>query len=113
MRIPVGDRLVAFLGYLPVASLIIAWKVKRDNLFVQFHARQGALLFGVWLLLTLVGIILLFFFQTGTLNAVVFGYLFLVLAMYVLMVLIGLIKVLAGERYRMPLIADLALRLNL
>jgi len=113
MRIPVGDRMVAFLGYLPIASLIIAWKVKRDNLFVQFHARQGALLFGVWLLLTFIGIVLLFIFETGTMNAIVFGYLFLLLFAYGLMVLIGLIKVLAGERYRMPLIADLALRLNL
>ena len=114
MRIPGTDKFVGVLGYLPVLGLVIARWFKRDSLFVQFHARQGAVLFGLWMALFVACVIALFFIEAnGTAAAAVFAVLYVGTAIYALFMLIGIFKVVLGERYRMPVVADVALKMGL
>ena len=111
MRISGGERFMAALGYLAIL-FILPVKLRRDSMFVQFHARQGGVLFGLWLFVLLVLLIVAFFLPVGVQNYVI-GLMLLFTVIYVVMVLIGLLKVALGERYRMPLVADVALMLRL
>jgi uncharacterized membrane protein len=114
MRVSGVERLWAFLGYLPLLGVIIGWKVKRDSIFVQFHARQGAVMFGLWFVAFLVLIFALI--PLGTMPWVgptLMVLMFVISVLYFLLVLIGMIKVLLGERWRIPVVADVALMLKL
>src|SRR5688572_24723684 len=113
MRISASERAMAFLGYLPFPLFIIPIKMRRDSMFVQFHARQGAVLFCLWALLALVLFIVLLFAGGGILATVLIAVLFVATFVWILMALIGILKVLLGERYRMPVVADVALLLRL
>ena len=111
MRISAGDRLIAVLGYLPLIPLLLLMlKVKRTSMFAQFNIRQGAVLFGMWAVLSALAVVFLF---VSVLEVVGLWMLFLALIVYALMALIGIVKVLLGERYRMPVVADVALAMKL
>ena len=70
--------------------------VKKDDEFVQFHAKQGLVLF-------IAGIVFMIIPIIGWLaNLVVF-----------LAVIVGFIKAIQGERYEMPLVGDLAKKINI
>lgn len=113
MQISTAERLLGALGYLGILFLI-PLKVKRDSMFVQFHSRQGGVLFLLWLVVSVVLVVALFFVDSVAIAAnIVIGVLMLLFAVYVLMVLIGIFKVALGERYRMPVVADVALMLGL
>ncbi len=112
MRISGGERALGVLGYL-LFFFVIPLKVKRDSIFVQFHARQGGVLFGLWAILSLLFFIVLLFIDTGTVGTILIGAIFLVTGLYLLMALVGIFKVLLGERYRMPVVADIALMMGL
>jgi uncharacterized membrane protein len=113
MRISGGERFMAALGYIGFL-FILPVKLRRDSMFVQFHARQGGVLFGLWLLLVLVIFIVLFVTGNGggLANALI-GVAMVLTIVYLVMALIGILKVLLGERYRMPVVADVALMLRL
>lgn len=113
MKISGSERFMAALGYLAFL-FIVPVKLRRDSMFVQFHARQGGVLFGLWILLSLVLFIaLLFAGGSGIVPTILIGTLFAAFFAYLLMALVGLLKVALGERYRMPLVADVALMLRL
>ena len=112
MRITGAERLFGVLGYLAIL-FIIPVKVKRDSMFVQFHARQGGVLFVTWLLVVLLMFILLLFLNIAIAQTILLGIIFLATGLYLLLMLTGVLKVLLGERYRMPVIADIALMLRL
>ncbi|HUR62827.1 MAG TPA: hypothetical protein VM286_10770 [Candidatus Thermoplasmatota archaeon] len=115
MRIPAADRFIAFIGYVPFLFFIPV-RFKRDSLFAQFHGRQSGVLWGLWFVVSLVVLGILFFLPDGlqrTLSVYFFGAFFVVSILYAFMAAIGMIKVLLGERYRMPVVADVALRLRL
>jgi fumarate reductase subunit D len=113
MRISGGERAMAALGYLAFL-FILPVKLRRDSMFVQFHARQGGVLFGLWLLALLVlFIVLLATGAGGILASILLGVMMLLTGLYILLVLVGLLKVSLGERYRMPVVADVALLLRL
>jgi uncharacterized membrane protein len=115
MRITAAERLLGMLGYLPLVCLLVV-RLKRDSIFVQFHARQGSVLFVMWLaLMVLLFLALLFVPASSTLASnVLFGAIALVSLVYlVMMVFTMLFKVALGERYRMPIVADVALMLRL
>lgn len=103
---------MAALGYLAFL-FIIPVKMRRDSMFVQFHARQGGVLFGLWFALLFVLFIALLFAGNGTAATILIGVLFVATGLYLLLALIGLLKVALGERYRMPVVADVALMLRL
>lgn len=111
MRIPAGDRLVAMLGYLPVLpAILLMFKVKRTSMFAQFNIRQGFMLFLVFVAVLILSLGFLF---VPVLELAGFYILFAGILLYAVMALIGIVKVLQGERYRMPLVADLALLFRL
>lgn len=113
MRISGGERAMAALGYLAIL-FILPVKLRRDSMFVQFHARQGGVLFMLWLIAMFVLFLVLLFSGSGGLLAnILLGVMMVLTLVYILMALIGLLKVALGERYRMPVVADVALMLRL
>ena len=112
MRISGGERAMAALGYLGFL-FILPVKLRRDSMFVQFHARQGGVLFGLWFLVAVVLFIAMLFAGIGIAATILIGTFFVVTFLYILFAVIGLLKVLLGERYRMPVVADVALMLRL
>jgi uncharacterized membrane protein len=115
MRIPAADRVMALVGYVPFLFFIPV-RFKRDSLFAQFHGRQSGVLFGMWLVLSLLLLLIQFFLpeKVGLASSVyIFGAVYVLTGLYLLMAAIGMLKVMLGERYRMPIVADVALRLRL
>jgi uncharacterized membrane protein len=114
MRIPAADRALAFIGYLPLLFLLPV-KLRRQSIFAQFHGRQSGVLFGLWLLVVAIDATVLLVLGTPPepVSLALFGVLFVATAVYVLLMAIGMVKVLLGERYRMPVVADVALLLRL
>ncbi len=113
MRIPAADRLVAVIGYLPFLFFLPV-RFRRQSLFCQFHGRQSGVLFGLWFLVVAICLgALLFAGSGGLLVDVLFYIAYVVTGIYLLMMLIGILKVMLGERYRMPVVADIALALRL
>ena len=96
------DKLVAAISYIGIISVIVLL-VKKDSDYVQFHAKQGTALFileVVWMVITTFLWFLLF--VTWTLWLV-----------FLAATVIGFIKAYSGERYKMPLVGDLAKKINL
>lgn len=87
------SNLMAALSYLWVLSVIM-FIVKKDDEFVMFHAKQGLVIFLISFLT--------FFPFLGLL--VFFGCLVLIV--------IGFSKAYQGEKYKIPVIGDLAEKLN-
>ena len=112
MQISGSERVMAALGYLAFL-FIIPVKLRRDSMFVQFHARQGGVLFGLWFLVSLVLFIAMLFAGIGLAATILIGTWMVLTGLYILFALIGLLKVMLGERYRMPVVADVALMLRL
>ncbi|HCJ52638.1 MAG: hypothetical protein A2898_01745 [Candidatus Kerfeldbacteria bacterium RIFCSPLOWO2_01_FULL_48_11] len=82
-------KLMAALSYVWGISLIMLI-LKKDDPYIRFHARQGFVIFLLWFLV-FIWFIALF-----------------VWAVIVLLSLLGFFKALSGERYRIPIIADIA-----
>lgn len=96
------DKIMLILAYLGIFSLIPLLTVK-DSDYVKFHARQGLALFGV----AVVGNLLHVIPFIGNLTACAFSVVIFV------MVIMGIVKALGGERWRIPLVADLAQKITL
>ncbi len=114
MRISGAERLLGIIGYLPLL-FIIPLKAKRDSMFVQFHARQSGVLFVLWAIISFVMMIVLLFIPDDltVVQTILIGVVFVATALYALLMLAGIFKVALGERYRMPVVADIALLLRL
>ena len=96
------DKLVAAISYIGIISVIVLL-VKKDSEFVQFHAKQGTVLFiveVVWMVLTM------FLFFLWFISWILW-------LVFLAATVIGFIKAYSGERYRMPVIADLSEKINL
>ena len=103
---------MAALGYIG-PLFILPVKLRRDSMFVQFHGRQGGVLFCLWLVLFLALFIAMLFAGSGLGATILIGVVMVLTAIYLVFALIGLLKVMLGERYRMPVVADVALMLRL
>ncbi|MDQ5981659.1 MAG: hypothetical protein QG570_409 [Patescibacteria group bacterium] len=88
------DKLLAAVSYLWILSVVV-YLLKKDNAYIAFHAKQGMVLMVIGLVLMIVPII------GWALNLVVF-----------IAVVVGAVKAYTGEKYRLPLIADLADKIN-
>lgn len=112
MQVSAAEKTLTILGYLPlVSAVILLLRVRRDSIFVQFHVRQAWVLFLLLLAADLVLFILLFVlpFAYGFL----LGVMFLTWGIYGVLMLAGMVKSGLGERYRMPVVADVALMMRL
>ncbi len=98
---PRRSQLMLVLCYLGLLS-IVPYLAAKDDEEVRFHARQG-------LALGLIGI------GAAALAAIPFIHFFgaIGIALVVILSVLGIIKALTGNRWRMPVAADLADRLEL
>lgn len=89
------SKLFAALSYLWLLSVVMLI-LKKDDEFVRFHAKQGTVIFVASIILWFIPII-------GWLMqiAVLIG------------VVIGFLKAYSGERFKMPVIGDLADKINI
>lgn len=91
-----GDgNLLAALSYLWLLSVVML-VLKKDDEYVLFHAKQGLVLFLASIILWFVPIL---------------GWMLQILV--TIGVIIGFAKALSGERHRLPLVADLAEKINI
>jgi uncharacterized membrane protein len=113
MKISTEERALGVLGYLMFLFLIPLF-AKRDSMFVQFHARQGGVLFVLWAIFSIVVLIALAATNSiAVVQSTLIGLWILGTIIYGLMALIAIFKALIGERFRMPVVADIALKMNL
>ena len=108
--LPAGDRAIATLAYftfVPPAVLLLL-PTFRTHRFVRFHAWQSILIWGLFVLLTIMGIFLSNF--AAAMIFLLFGIL-ASLAIFFLWVVLS-IKAWQGERFALPLFGDLAARLR-
>jgi len=89
------SNLMAALSYLWILSVVMIM-VKKDDKYVLFHAKQGLVLF-------LASFFLWFIPVLG----------WLLQLMIVLGVVLGFVQALSGKKWRMPIVADLAEKIDL
>ncbi|MFA5134254.1 MAG: DUF4870 domain-containing protein [Patescibacteria group bacterium] len=93
------SNLMAALSYVWVLSIVMLI-VKKDDEFVKFHAKQGTVLF----VASIIGMSLsTFVLFVGPLIGIV----------VVVLEIFGFIKALSGERYKVPVVGDLAEKIKL
>jgi uncharacterized membrane protein len=90
------NKLIAALAYLWVISIIVLL-VKKDSKFAQFHAKQGLVLFLASIIVSFIPLLGWFI-----LNPIIW-----------IIGLIGLIQALMGKYWKIPLVGDLAAKINL
>jgi len=90
--------LLAYLWILCLIPLIL----KKDNKFAMFHAKQGLVLFLGELVIGFVGIIPILGWMILFFGTLLFGVLSLA----------GLVQVLMGNYWKMPVVSDIADKLN-
>ena len=89
------SKLFAALSYLWLLSVVML-VLKKDDEFVKFHAKQGTVIFVVSIILWFIPII---------------GWLLQIAAL--IAVVIGFLKAYSGERFKLPVIGDLADKINI
>lgn len=104
MRIPPAERLLAVVGYVPFLFWIPIVG-RRDSMFCQFHGRQSFVLWVLWLVPVVAATVTLFFVN----HVAVFLVMAAASLLYLLMSAVGMLKAAIRERYRMPVVADVAL----
>ncbi len=106
------DKVLAAICYIPIIGLIMYF-VKRDDPFVFFHAKQGAVLTIVWIILwVLQGILSAIFFPSvlfvgGAWMVISTIWTILYIAVGIL-ALIGFIKAIMGQEWKMPVLGGWA-----
>jgi len=96
------------LSYFSILSLVPLLTQKEDK-FIQFHAKQGFALFIIAVILSVCVMILSYIPIVGFLFGVIS--IFLPLGILALSVF-GMVKAYQGEEWRIPVVADLADKLN-
>lgn len=93
---------IGYLGPLFLIPLLAA----RENKFAQFHAKQGMLLFIVGIVVGILSVVFMFIPCLGWAIA-------LILCLgWLAVVVMGVVKALQGEYWKMPVLGDWAQQLN-
>ena len=95
-------KVLALLSYLGILCLI-PLLLKKDNKFVLFHGKQGLVLFLGELAAAIISIIPFLGLLIGFLSVIVFG----------ILSIIGIIQVLMGNYWKIPVVAELAEKFNI
>lgn len=93
-----SNKVVAAIGYIWILCLVPLF-LKRDSAFAQFHAKQGLVLF----IIEIIGWLIFWIPLIGWL-------LFIIILILALM---GFVNALQGNYWKMPIIGDLAEKINL
>lgn len=89
------SKLFAALSYLWLLSVVLL-VLKKDDEFVKFHAKQGTVIF--------IASVILWFIP-------ILGWMMQIAAL--IAAIIGFLKAYSGEKYKMPVVGDLAEKINL
>jgi len=106
------DRVLLVFGYLGPLALVSLLASRRE--FVKWHAKQGLILSSAWILLYLVMRYLNLLLDTGAwvpLGELAWVMGWLIVFGMLLAALVCIIRGLEGERFKIPLLGDLADRL--
>lgn len=90
-------KIFAILGYIGVLCLV-PLLLKKDNKFALFHGKQGLILFIFEIAAGIVSIIPVLGWMVGILSLIVFP----------VLSLIGIVRSLMGEYWKMPVLGELA-----
>lgn len=102
MKKPSGEEMVfAVLSYIPVVNLI-PLLIKRDDDFVHFHAKQGLIIFLVWIVIWVISKLPFIGWFFGSL---------LSLALFIVCI-VAIVKVLMGETWEIPVVSKYADKLK-
>ena len=96
------NKVVAALGYIGVLCLI-PLLAKKDSKYAQFHGKQGLILFIVEIIAFVIGIIPILGWLIG----------FIFIICCIILSIIGIIKSLSGEYWKMPVLGQYAEKINL
>ena len=96
------DKIMLILAYLGILSLIPLLTVK-DSEYVKWHARQGLALFGTAIVLVVVSVIPFV------------GWIIVCVGQVAVLVCVvmGIVKALGGHRWKIPVVGDLATKINM
>lgn len=95
-------KFFAAVGYLNVLCFV-PLLLKKENKFAQFHGKQGLVLFILEIAAGIIKVIPILGDLMFTMAFVVFG----------ILSLVGIVKVLMGELWEMPVVSDIANRISL
>lgn len=101
------DTLMLVLAYLPLLCLI-PYFAKKEDVFIRWHAAQGLSMLFIF------GLLSVFLMVFGCCTSV-FGFGLVIMMFstllnvaYLIFMILGIVKATQGERYRFPVISDLA-----
>jgi len=95
-------KFFAAIGYLSILCFV-PLALKKDNAFAQFHGKQALVLFILEIAASIIKVVPALGDLVFTVAFVVFG----------ILSLIGITKVLMGERWEMPVIYEISSRISL
>ncbi len=95
-------RFFAAVGYISLLCFVPLF-LKKDNRFAQFHGKQGLVLFILEVAASIIKAVPALGDLVFTVAFVVFG----------ILSLVGILKVLTGEYWEMPIVGDIAERITL
>lgn len=92
------NKVVTFLSYIGFLCLV-PLLAKKESKFAQFHAKQGLVLLIAWII--------------GSITIPIFGIGFIINIGVIILSIIGLINVNDGEMKELPIVGDLAKKINI
>ena len=95
-------KVLALLSYLGILCLI-PLLLKKDNKFVLFHGKQGLVLFLGEIAVGIISIIPFLGWFIGFISIILFG----------ILSLVGIVQVLMGNYWKIPVVAGLAEKFNI
>jgi uncharacterized membrane protein len=98
-------KVMLVLAYLGVLALV-PYLLEKNDREVQWHAKNGLLLFGAWVAVFMVDIFL--FSMIRIFGCLLSIFLPMIGLLYLVLVVLGIMKALSGERLLVPGISSLA-----
>lgn len=95
-------KIWAFVGYWGILFLVPLLG-KKDNKFASFHGKQGLVLFVFWLAIFILSFIPFIGGIIGLLGWII----------CVILAIVGMVKSLQGQYWKMPVLGDIAEKINI
>jgi uncharacterized membrane protein len=96
------NKIIAAIGYISILCLI-PLLAKKESKFAQFHGKQGLVLFIAEVATFIIGMVPILGWIIG----------FVLNICWIILSLIGLLKAIQGEYWKMPLLGQYAEKINL
>jgi len=96
------DKIIAAIGYIWILFLI-PLLLKSKNEYCQFHAKQGLVLFGFSIIISIIGVIPILGWLVAFLGWII----------VVIFTILGFLNALQGKKWQMPYLGKFAKKINL